>query len=180
MVPFFIFQWPLFNSFSQFTPFVLWPVNSPHKGQSRGALMFSLICALNNWLSEQSRCWWFETPSRSLWCHCNGPALNHWYLHPYTCRNRSSREEPDAMLYSAILPSGFITIIRFQNYFPQAVSNRPTYISLWVEQPTAGYIAIFHKCCCYIKYGGIITNLTLWNPWGILIIWQGAVVWNTD
>ena len=24
------------------------PVNSPHKGQWRGALMFSLICALNN------------------------------------------------------------------------------------------------------------------------------------
>ena len=22
-------------------------------------------------LSKQSRCWWFETPSRSLWCHCN-------------------------------------------------------------------------------------------------------------
>ena len=28
----------------------------------------SLICALN----KQSWCWWFETPSRSLWRHCNG------------------------------------------------------------------------------------------------------------
>ena len=39
----------------------------PHKGQWRGALMFSLIC-----LSKQSRRWWFQTPSRSLWRHCNG------------------------------------------------------------------------------------------------------------
>ena len=30
------------------------PVNSPHKGQWRGALMFPLICSLNNQLSKQS------------------------------------------------------------------------------------------------------------------------------
>ena len=47
------------------------PVNSPHKGQWRRALMFSLICTLNKRSSKQSWGWWFETPSRSLWCHCN-------------------------------------------------------------------------------------------------------------
>ena len=47
-----------------------WPVNSPPKGQWRGALLFSLIC-LNKRLSKQSWGWWFETPSRSLWRHCN-------------------------------------------------------------------------------------------------------------
>ena len=46
------------------------PVNSPHKGQWRGAFVFSLICALNKRLSKQSWCWWLETPSRSLWRHC--------------------------------------------------------------------------------------------------------------
>ena len=46
-------------------------VNSPHKGQWPGALIFSLICALNKWLSKQLWGWWFEMPSRSLWCHCN-------------------------------------------------------------------------------------------------------------
>ena len=46
-------------------------VNSPHKSQWRGALMFSLICALNKRSSKQSRGWWFETPSRSLWHYCN-------------------------------------------------------------------------------------------------------------
>ena len=43
----------------------------PHKGQWRGALVFYFICALNKQLSKQSRCWWFETQSRSLWRHCN-------------------------------------------------------------------------------------------------------------
>ena len=46
------------------------PVNSPHKGQRRGALMFSLIC-LKKQLSKQSRRWWFETLSRPLWRRCN-------------------------------------------------------------------------------------------------------------
>ena len=44
------------------------PGDSPDKGQWRGSLMFSLICAF----SKQSWGWWFETPSRSLWRHWNG------------------------------------------------------------------------------------------------------------
>ena len=46
-------------------------VNSPHKGQWRGALMFSFIYTLNKRLTKQSWGWWFETPSRSLWRYCN-------------------------------------------------------------------------------------------------------------
>ena len=47
------------------------PVNSPHKGHWCGALMFSLISAWINVLSKQWRGGWFETPSCSLWHHCN-------------------------------------------------------------------------------------------------------------
>ena len=54
------------------------PVNSPYKDQWRGALMFSLICALNKRLSKQSWGWWFETPSRSLWRHCSDDAHVTW------------------------------------------------------------------------------------------------------
>ena len=44
------------------------PVNSPHKGQWRGALMFSLICTrINDWVNNRE----FETPSWSLWRHHN-------------------------------------------------------------------------------------------------------------
>ena len=56
------------------------PVNSPHKGQWRGALMFSLICALNKRFSKQSWGWWFKTPLRSLWRHCNAKVS--WELSP--------------------------------------------------------------------------------------------------
>ena len=62
--------------FPRYWPFVRGihrsPVNSPHKGQWRGALMFSLICALNKRLNKQSWGWWFETSSRLLWRHRNG------------------------------------------------------------------------------------------------------------
>ena len=34
-----------------------------------------LSSVLNKWLSKQSLGWWFETPSRSLWRHCNGCKL---------------------------------------------------------------------------------------------------------
>ena len=45
------------------------PVNSPHNCQLRRVLIFDL--RLNKWLSKQSWSWWFETPSCSLWRHCN-------------------------------------------------------------------------------------------------------------
>ena len=47
------------------------PVNSPNKGQSRGALMFVFYLRLNKRLSKQSWGWWFETLSRPLWRHRN-------------------------------------------------------------------------------------------------------------
>ena len=38
--------------FPRYWPFLRSPVNSPHKGQWRGALMFSLICArINSWVN---------------------------------------------------------------------------------------------------------------------------------
>ena len=41
-----------------------------HKSQLRGALMFFDL-RLNKRLGKQSWGWWFETPSRPLWRHCN-------------------------------------------------------------------------------------------------------------
>ena len=45
------------ETFPRFWPFgrgnLRWPVNSPHKGRWRGALMFSLICAwINGWVNN--------------------------------------------------------------------------------------------------------------------------------
>ena len=58
-------NWPFVRGIHRST------VNSPHKGQWRGALMFSLIGALNKQLYKQSLGPWFETPMRSLRRHCN-------------------------------------------------------------------------------------------------------------
>ena len=52
------------------------PENSPHKGQWRGALMFSLICAWIKRLSKQTWGWWLETPSLPLWRHSNVLSAN--------------------------------------------------------------------------------------------------------
>ena len=61
--------------FPRYWPFVRGihrsPVNSPHKGQWRGAMMFSLIRTLNKRLSKHSSDWWFGTPSCPLWRHRN-------------------------------------------------------------------------------------------------------------
>ena len=60
--------------FARYWPFVREirrsPVNSPHKGQRRKALIFSLVCAWTNDWADYRR--WFEMPSRSLWRYCNG------------------------------------------------------------------------------------------------------------
>ena len=58
--------------FPRYWPFVRGiqrsPVNFPHKGQWRRNSMFSLIWG-----------WWFETPSRPVWRHCNDICTdNHW------------------------------------------------------------------------------------------------------
>ena len=47
------------------------PVNSPHKGQRRSAFVVFFDLRLNKRLSKQSRHWLCETPSHSLWRHCN-------------------------------------------------------------------------------------------------------------
>ena len=51
-------DWPIYNEF---------PTQRPVKWSF--AVFFDLH--LNKWLSKQSWCWWFETPSRCLWHHCN-------------------------------------------------------------------------------------------------------------
>ena len=46
-------------------------------------------------------------------------------------------------------------------FFPSGKQLEQCILAYKSEQPTAHCIAIFHKYCCYIKHGGIITNLTM-------------------
>ena len=84
------------------------PVNSPHKGQWRGALMFSLIGGLNKRLSKQSWGCWFEMLSRSLWRHCNA-----FILVAFVVKRMSSGSIPSSLAHwgrgkmAAILQTAF-------------------------------------------------------------------------
>ena len=72
--------------------------DSPHKGQWRGALMCSLICAWKKRLNKQPRRWWFKTPSRSLWRDCNVRSTYGYALPPFrhlpTARTGSTTHGP--------------------------------------------------------------------------------------
>ena len=107
----------------------------------------------------------------------NGTSLASWY-----CDNTNKQCDmvPERKHYRNLKAA----IVLFRNHlFSLAVSTQTTYISLWVEQPTSSCIVIFNKHCCYIKYGGIITNLTLWNPWGYITDMSkchGAGLWSQN
>ena len=64
--------------FPWYWPFVKgihrWPVTGELPAQWPMTRSFDVFFDLrpNKWLSKQWRRWWFETPSRSLWCQCNG------------------------------------------------------------------------------------------------------------
>ena len=68
------------------------PVNSPHKGQWRGALMFSLICAwINDWVNNRqagdlrhhcghygvNEMYWIKMLCLLIFCRFNSLALGH-------------------------------------------------------------------------------------------------------
>ena len=57
------------------------PVTGEFPAQRQVTRSFDVFFDLrqNKRLSKQSRCWWFETPLRLLWCHCN-VALMCFYL----------------------------------------------------------------------------------------------------
>ena len=63
-----VIKWEHVPRYCPFARGIHWsPVNFPHKSQWCGALMFSLTYTwINGWVN-----WWFETPSRPLWSHCN-------------------------------------------------------------------------------------------------------------
>ena len=97
--------------FPRYWPFVRGihrsPVNSPHKGQWRGALMFSLICVwINRWVNNREAgdlrrylAHYYVTvmASRKLWAWIsNYSHLNLWDIIAYTCPkfNADSTKKP--------------------------------------------------------------------------------------
>ena len=63
-----------------------------------------------------------------------------------------------------------------QSFFPSCEQPEQRILAHKSKQPTAICIAIFHKYCCHSKHGGSITNLTQWNPWSMLLIFQDTTM----
>ena len=75
-----------------------WPVDSLHKVNWRGALMFFYLC-LNKRLGKQSKRRWFETPLRSLWRHCN--VARDVSIKDINTQARHAQRKGESRIYSA-------------------------------------------------------------------------------
>ena len=72
-----VIKWKHFPCYWTFVRGIYWwLVDSPHKWPVTRSFDVFFDMRLNTRLSKQSRRRWFETPSRSLWRHCNeGPVM---------------------------------------------------------------------------------------------------------
>ena len=140
-------------------------VNSPHKGQWRRALMFSLICTLNKRLCKQSWDWWFDTPLRSLWRHCNElctllvrPAsveIVHRQSFIFLCN--------PAMLPKAFLQSVFPAIIG-ESLFNEFVGKQ--FYSLFEIICSVAHLGIFNYLwCIYTVYDHVVYSQINLDSW---------------
>ena len=126
--------------FPLYWPFVRLPVNSPHKGQWRGALKFSLICALNKRLSKQSRGGWFEMPSHSLWRHCNDKWPLWQSIHLWSAwmiQDRCPHMSYTSHIPATLCGHDLSTSTHFRKFnhdpYPQYVTIRMTYLHTLVK-----------------------------------------------
>ena len=80
-----VFKW---KRFPRYWPFARGihrsPVDSHHKGPVTRSFGVSFDLHLNKRLSKQSRRQWDDTPSHSLWRHCNATELKYGLWNLYT------------------------------------------------------------------------------------------------
>ena len=103
--------------FQHYWPFVRgihrWPVNSPHKGQWRGALMFSLICAwINAWVNNRE--------AGDLQCHhahcdvtvmCLSKPMGPSKVNLLLCQYKAKLQWKGTKWHKLILPKMIITML---------------------------------------------------------------------
>ena len=75
----FPFYWPFVRGIHR------WPVNSPHRPVTQSFDVF-FGQLLDTRLRKRWWCWWFETPSRPLWRHCNVQTKTTPILQRFNCK----------------------------------------------------------------------------------------------
>ena len=84
-----VIKWKHFQRYWPFVPGInQWPVNSPAQRPVIRSFVVFLYLNPNEWLRKQSRGWWSEMPSCSLWRHCNVFHLSH-HLKQWVSQNRT-------------------------------------------------------------------------------------------
>ena len=115
------------------------PVNTPHNGQYRGALMFSLICVWKK-MSKQSRRRWFETPLRSLWRSSTARKAG---VYMYGFPNLLELHPPP---FKKVIP------LHGQQFIPHVKSAVCSWVTLYFEIKFYNFISITGLSCCFAKY----------------------------
>ena len=106
-------------------------------------------------LNKQSWDWWFETPSRSLWRHCNVRKTTLWQINnnkwDTNCK-KSIRVVPDAIIYKKTDP-----LRNLVAYFNQgSVCKMKTH--LWLNLFSTSVVICFYKhnlcanCCLTLNF----------------------------
>ena len=106
-------------------------VNSPHKGQWRGALTFFFDLRLIKRLSKHSRGWWFETLSRPLWRHCNeqrGVKIT-------DCKEHFDKT---FLILVIIVPAGGLALLGARTIAGTVINNLGLHLHIWYLQGQFG------------------------------------------
>ena len=102
------------------------PVTSEYPAQRPAPRSFEVVfdLRLNKRLSKQSWGWWFETPSCSLWRHCNEIWKHEWLYHlhcpwlwPNSCRPTQCHSDHVKVPYISLTGTwgiSLLTLGRFQ------------------------------------------------------------------
>ena len=115
------------------------PVNSLHKGQWRGALMFSLICVWINGWANNREAGDLRRPSRPLWRHRNvsqNLSFEWPCVHPY-CVDRS---------IDSTLPWSDLWMLHTHRH-----THTHTYIYIYIYCTRVTFAILRYMCCLHVK-----------------------------
>ena len=164
--------------FPRYWPFVRgihrWPVNSPHKGQWRGALMFSLICAwINGWVNNgeagdlrRHRAHYYV----NVMCGCGRPHASSWASATAMMAKAdwliSERSQPNGMYFPSLIFGN-----HSETYSTRSATRNWSTMWRWLswkltvqEYGQQPHVLLYKVRCVFSKdsLGSIISNDNLW------------------
>ena len=154
------------------------PVNSPHKGQWRGALMFSLICVwINGWVNKRE-----AGDLKRYRGHYDVMVMNHWWHDPLDAMLIKCRHDMDVTLETlaqGINAIAFHEIIRGKSLWhmpPVCFSVSGTWIRVMHSQSLIRPWLLILEHRIYTKFDAChwinCDTVKLWRQW---LLQQGPI-----